>query len=211
MTSSTEQTDGILSHLDDTLNTPYFIPLSPGDALAVQFRVEALKGLAVEDVRAVFTMIEKLDVEPEEGGNIDPDKATDAFFACLKNELPHIFEKWATADTDMILNPAGALELALERGAELINEWLVRSVDRGRGSETERALIIKKGVTAALTKSVPSTFENDRAFREYLRAEILPLFPVWAGPEIYLAAWSEYIKAILDLDPSPEIRDYWPY
>jgi hypothetical protein len=211
MTFLTDKPIDMLFRLDDILETPYFVPLAPGDALAVQFRIEALKGLTVDDVQAVFSMIERLDIEPGPDGRPDPDQAVAGFFNRLALEQPHIHERWTHADTGLVLDPVAALELAVSRGSEIMQAWMDRLADQGPSANSERESARLNGTMAALTRTLPSTFTDDRAFREYVRREILPSFPSWAGPDIYLSSWNEYIKVILDHDPLPELKAGWPY
>ncbi len=199
----------ILTRLDEIMETVYFVPLALGDTLAVQFRIPALKGLSLDTVNAVFNLIGRLDIAPGAAGEPDPDAAAARFFSLLKEEQPQVFKKWTEADRRMVVDPLGAMNLALTRGERQIQFWLDQGpekIDLNRLTEVR-----VQGLADIMNRFDPTAFPDDRRLRAHLKDVGLQPYPAWARPGLYLDIWTDFIRAVMDQDPRPETKARWPY
>jgi len=198
-----------LDHLDAIFDSAYFTPLALGDALAVQFRVPALTGLPLETVTAVFHLMDHLDITPGSDGEPEMAETAGRFFNQLKKEFPDVWDRWAAADPGVVVDPVTALNAVTARADDTIADWL-----SGRADEFDPALLedlTAKGIEAAMAAFSPDRFPDDHALRRYLRDELLPEYPAWTVPTIYLETWIEYARAVMDLSPRPQTKARWPY
>lgn len=201
----------ILDALDDIINSAYFVPLGIGDALAVRFKVDSLRGLPVETVAGVFDLMDRIDIEPDPDCDDEPNamKAAAEFFQRLKEEFPAVHARWRSADENLVLNPEWAFSLALRRGEEAIEAWLGRVGTAVVPSDYEAAR--RRALAAIMSGFDPAALPDDAAFRRFLRKDALADYPAETRPGVYLDCWAEFVRAVLDLSPLPETQARWPY
>ena len=205
-----QRVENVLSRLDEIMDAAYFVPLSIGDALALRFRAPTLSGLTLEEVTSVFNLIDGLNPDPGPDGSPDLARAAGDFFEKLRQAFPHIHDKWASADHDVVLDPIGAFNTVMVRAEDLIGDWFSSGPDSA--DLFARAREIRDLETPRIMESVdPLTHTTDRDLRRRLRGDVLGAYPAWARPGLYLDAWSEFVRAVLDLDPLPATLSRWPY
>ena len=200
---------GLLDRLDEIIGVAYFVPLSLGDALAVQFRNEALRGLPLSTVARAFALMDDLEVDSGEEAEPGTVQIAGAFFTRLRRDMPDLFERWSGQDLEAVLDPAGALHLVLARGEAAIEAWLAAAPEVIDPSEMERTRA--RGLAALMDDFDAESLPDDLALRRHLREEGLEPWPAWARPGLYLDCWADFVRAVMDLDPRPETKRRWPY
>lgn len=198
-----------LDQIDGIINAAYFVPLSVGDALAIQFKAETLKGLPVETVAAVFDLMDRLEINPDSGQEPNPAEVAALFFKALSAEQPHVFELWCSADQNIYLDPASAFSIVLSKGEEAMEDWLTQGPEKIDPSRLEK--VRDEGLAAIMDNFDTAVHNSDTKLRRHMRKQTLADYPVWARPGIYLDCWAEFVRAVADLGPRPETRVCWPY
>ena len=209
MTDQPVDCSKVLSEIDEILEAAYFVPLDVGDALAVQFKVDSLKGLSVETAAGVFALIDSLEAEPDEEGRPDLAGAADLFFSRLAKEFPDVYGRWAADSGRLRLDPEGAFQIARSKSEGRISAWLTEFFSTVPTAKVEKT-------RAEAAERIMSEFDvkavaDDRALRIWLREKVLSSLPVWAGPGVYLDCWSDFVRAVLDWSPSPALKARWPF
>jgi hypothetical protein len=199
----------IIRRLDEFMEAAYFVPLSIGDALAVQFKAPSLKGLTVDTIAGVWQWMDTLDILPDHQGGPDPVVAAQAFWQGLSENWPEVYAKWSQGDTQLHLDPLGAFQLVLWRSEEAISHWLAAGPDQVSSRQLEE--FRNRGVAEIMAAFDYRWQPHDRALRQSLSSRELNPYPGWARPAIYLDCWAEFVRAVMDLDPGPAIRAVWPY
>ncbi len=207
----TAELPDVFDHLDGILDRAYFVPLSVGDALALQFRIDSLKGLPVKKVAEVMALMDRLEIEadPDYDGSPNPAAVANSFFQKLRKELPEIFELWASADANLVFDPAGAFSFALARGEEAIEKWLAAGTEQTDSSAYGQ--IRNQALADVMDDFDTARFPDDKTLRHHLREDRLASYPAWARPGIYLDCWAEFVRAVMDLSPRPSTVTRWPY
>ncbi|MBU2551187.1 MAG: hypothetical protein KKB20_22435 [Proteobacteria bacterium] len=200
---------GLLDRLDIVIDVAYFVPLSVRDALAVQFRNQALRGLPIETVARVFALMDDMEVEPRDEVEPHPVRIAGVFFTRLREEMPGLFETWSGQDLDAVLDPVGAFQLVLKRGETEIEAWLESAPERIDPSTL--ALTRGQGRAALMNDFDARALPDDLALRRFLREAGLAPWPAWSRPGLYLDCWAEFVRAVMDISPRPETRRRWPW
>lgn len=198
-----------LDRIDGIINAAYFVPLSVGDALAIQFKAETLKGLPVETVAAVFDLMDRLEINSGSGREPNPAEVAASFFKALNEEQPHVFELWCSADQNIYLDPDTAFSIVLSKGEEAIDDWLTQGPEKIDPSRLEK--VRAEGLAAIMDDFDPAVYNSDTALRRHMREQALAGYPAWAGPGIYLDCWAEFVRAVAGLAPRPKTKARWPY
>jgi hypothetical protein len=157
----------------------------------------------------VFDLIGRLDVTPDAAGEPDPDAAAAQFFSRLKEEQPQVFKKWSEADRRVFVDPLGAMNLALTGGEQLIQVWLDQGPDKIDRSRL--AAVRAQGLADIMNRFDPAAIPDDRTLRTFLKGSGLRPYPAWSRPGLYLDIWTDFVRAVMDLDPRPETKARWPY
>jgi len=208
-TSWQNNVSGVLDRLDEIIDRAYFVPLAPADALALQLKVETLKGLPLDTVVKVFEIMDDLDIEPGTAGGLIMAGAAESFFSRLANEHPRVLALWSRAEATLYHDPAAAFRWILEQGQDLIHAWLADGPEEIDPS-TEKH-VRQHAMATTMGRFDLETCPDDLALRRYLRNEVLIGYLEWARPGIYLDCWADYVRAVMDLSPSPELKSRWPY
>ncbi|MFH1137899.1 MAG: hypothetical protein V1816_17660 [Pseudomonadota bacterium] len=193
----------ILDALDEVLNAAYFTPLAVGDALAIQFRVESLRGIPAETAAGVFALMDGLEAPPDQDGRPDLAGAAADFFSRLSREFPEVYEKWSSDPGILRLDPEAAFQIARSRAEDKISRWLKIFFPEISSDAVERTRA--EAVNGIMSEYDPAARPNDLALRAWLRDERLPAWPSWARPGIYLDCWSDFVQAVLDPSPSAKV------
>lgn len=198
-----------LDRIDGIINAAYFVPLFVGDALAIQFKAETLKGLPVETVAAVFDLMDRLEINSDSGQEPNPAEVAASFFKALNEDQPHVFELWCSADENIYLDPASAFSIVLSKGEEAMEDWLTQGPEKINPSRLEK--VRAEGLAAIMDHFDPAVHNSDTELRRHMRKQALAGYPVWAKPGIYLDCWAEFVRAVAGMAPRPETRVCWPY
>ncbi|MBF0529620.1 MAG: hypothetical protein HQK55_10190, partial [Deltaproteobacteria bacterium] len=159
----------------------YFIPLSVGDALAVQFQVDALRGLPVVSVQGVMALVDELRHRHGRGQFFDTDQTGRDFFLALEQKFPEVMSKWKT-DQGLWVDPLGAFQLVLVRSREVLGQWLKKGPEKILPARWEE--VLQERVGAVMTGYDHHRWPDDVVWRKYLRTEALEGCPSWAKPGI---------------------------
>ena len=204
-----ESAEMVLDQLDEIMEAAYFVPLSLGDALAVQFKNPALNGLSLDEIARVLAIMDEIEPSSETADESVLVHTAGLFFTRLREDLPRIYQLWSEAPEDLYLDPAGAFGLALSRGERVIGAWLAQGPEEVGPDLLEKTR--DQGLSDLISDPGLETAPDDRALRRMLRSGPLSKYPGWARPGLYLDAWAEYVRAVMDLSPRPETRARWPY
>ena len=198
-----EQTlESVLAEIDRAMDDAYFTPLGPGDSLALMFGRLNLKGLDPDEAARALTIIDNLEGQNRPDGGIDAGALAQEFFDRLRKKCPEVVRRLSEPEEEMFLDPAGALNMVLARSADAIRAWAASGPDETDpgplGEEVDQALPL---ALAALDGMPPGELADDLAWRRYLRTKMLPRLSPRARPALYLAAWVEYVRKIMDPVP----------
>ena len=199
----------VIRRLDEYIEAAYFVPLSLGDALALQFKAPSLKGLSVDTVAGVLQWMDTLEINPDTQGAPDPMATGLAFLKGLSEKWPGVYAKWPLGESELRLDPLGAFQLVLKRGEEDISRWLATGPEPVASNMFEEART--RGTAEIMAAFDYHRLPDDRSLRQSLLDPGLAPYPGWARPAIYLDCWAEFVRAVMDLDPGPETRSAWPY
>ena len=203
-----ENLDQALDALDEIIGNAYFTPLALGDALAVQLKNPALKGLDLRTVAGVFGLMDRV-AQRANSEESDPDKAARDFFVDLKREFPEVSAKWVSPDPGLVVEPVMAFNIALNRAEDIFAEWLAGGPEPPAPGELEK--IRDRALAEIVAGFDPREHIDDMVWRKFVREKALADYPLRAAPAVYLDAWAEYVRAVIDLSPRPETRATWPY
>ena len=205
------RTEEVLTGLDAIIDRAYFVPVGPGDALAVQLRQPALRGLDIETVAGVLAMVDRLSAS----GLLDQDdpeaaaQAAGRFFSTLAEEFPAVYGLWSQADPSVVVDPEAGFRNVLARSEESIRFHLNSHAD---GLSPAQISSERKRAAADIMSRVDlEQCRDDMALRQWLRQSELALQPAWLQPALYVDCWADYVRAVMDLGPSPELEARWPF
>lgn len=199
----------IFDRLDQIMEAAYFVPLGVGDALAVQFKAPQLKSLDPEIIAGVFHLIDNMEFSPPDENRAPSSGPVTDFFRLLQKQFPEVYDLWTKGDETLVLDPVGAFQYALDMGEKAIRAW-----QSTRETEVAPAIMeeaSQSGLSTVLDFLDPEKYPDDRSFRKALSSELLLSFPDAIRPRLYLDAWAEYVKAVMDLEPRAEVKFRWPY
>lgn len=200
----------ILDELDRVIEAAYFAPLSLGDALALRLRCPGLKGLALSDVIDVFTLMEDVDIPQGDDGRPDAGRAMGAFLDMLAQRRPDLMDRIRQSDDRLVLEPGLALGAALTMGRRAIMRWREEWAGKGASSLGDDDRSLERILAEILAGFDPDQTPDDSAWRQALRTWLKGLDPL-VQPWVYLEAWAEFVRGVLDEPIRPELEKRWPY
>lgn len=197
-----------LDLLDEVIEVAYFVPLSVSDALALHFRVPGLKGLPLASIQGVLALIDEMRQKAGNRQSVDAGRTSQEFFTSLHQKFPEVVSKWGL-EQNLWLDPLAAFQVALTRGRDIIQQWLVNGPENLSPALVDQ--VHQEALATIMSGYDHRRWPDDVAWRRYLRTEALSGYPVWARPGLYLEAWAEFVRGVMDLDPQVETRRRWPY
>ena len=99
--------------------------------------------------------------------------------------------------------------MALKRCEEALADWLAAGPEEISSIQLDEAR--NRGAAKIMAAYDYTAWPDDQTMRQGLLRPALASYPGWARPGIYLDCWAEFVRAVMDLDPGPEIRAAWPY